>query len=278
MARKNKKNPVPSPRASASPDKGAGTLWGKLAESVSAYIVSFVLGTMLTGAGGHLLLQAKAEDLALEREMLQFSRFAKEEESASEMAEFWTSDRSSNVEPFTKLLTVVKRLSDSVTAERLDDAFVYETFIWNSTFISHIATQIGRINGHTFVDELYKNLQQDYVKELDAEKNLLSEVTEIVNNWNKLSVERRKERLGQIFNKSLEVKTSLAQTESRMLQVVQKITEKKTEHNHKYNEINNQITTVARKKLLAKVGFFTGVALLITGIALHLFKKLKSPT
>lgn len=275
MARKNKKNPAPSSRTPSLSNKSAGTLWGKLAENVSSYVVSFVLGAMIIGAFNYLLLQAKAEELALEREMLHFSAFAKEDESANEMAEFWKSDGSSKSEPVTKIQAVVKRLSDSITTERLDDAFVRETSIEISASISHIATQIGRINGYTFGDELYKSLQQDFVKELDAEKNLLFEVTEIVNNWNKLSVERRRERLGQIFNKGLEVKTGLAQIESRSLQVLKKLTEKMAENRQKYNEIKNQITTGARKKLLAKTGISIGIALILTTIAIYLFKRLK---
>jgi hypothetical protein len=241
-----------------------------------SYAVSFVLGTALFGGGGYLLFKAKADELALDREKLDFSLFAKEDLAAYDMAGFWKSDRTSQTEPLTLLEPVVKRLSDTVTAPRLDDGFARETAVWADESVSHIAAQIGGVTGYTFSEELYKNLQQDYAGELESEKNLLTDVAESVTDWNQLSVERRRDRLGQIFRKGLGVKTKLAQIESRSVRVLKRIDEKKAANDQKFNELRNQITANARKRLFARIGVTAGLALVLFSVGGYFFTKWKT--
>jgi len=261
--------PTPSPRTAPAPHESAGTLWGKLAESVFSYVIGFVLATMLVGGGGYLLLNAKSEELALEREKLHFSGSTKEDALAYEMVGFYKSTGSSETNPLMKTAAVIQRLA----VERLDDAFVRETSSWNSASVSRMADQIGTINGYTFSDALYKDLQRDYVNELDAKKKLLSDVGEIVNDWNKLSLERRKERIRRASNKILEIRTVQAQIESRSHQVMMELTDKMAEGTQKSNEINNKLTIITTKKRMAKIGVGVGVALVLTAIAMFLFTK-----
>jgi hypothetical protein len=277
MARKNKKNPARSPRTPSPANSGdrAGSLWEKLIESGLTYFVSFVLGTTLFGGCGYLLFNEKAEALALDREMLNYGRFANEDKAAREMAGFWNSDGSSRMEPLTRIEKVVKRLSDGVTDARLDDEFVRETSIWTAESISRIASLIGIINGYAFGDELYKNLQQDYTKELDAEKSLLSDVAVTVKNWNQTPVERRTDRLRQIVGKHPEVNTAIAEIESRSLRVLKRIDDKFAENDQKFNELKNQNSTLTRKKLFARMGITLGGALVLLAITRRLIKRKK---
>jgi hypothetical protein len=261
--------PTPSPRPAPAPHESAGTLWGKLAESVFSYVIGFVLATMLVGGGGYLLFNAKSEELALEREKLHFSASTKEDALAYEMVGFYKSTGSSETNPLMKTAAVIQRLA----VERLDDAFVIETYSWISASVSRMADQIGTINGYTFSDALYKDLQRDYLNELDAEKKLLSDVGEIVNDWNKLSLERRKERIGRASNKVLEIRTAQAQIESRSHQVMKELIEKVAEDRQKNSEIDNQLTIITRKKRMAKIGVGVGITLVLTTIAMSLFRK-----
>jgi hypothetical protein len=271
MARRNMNTPTPSPRTAPAPHERAGTLWGKLAESVFSYALSFVLGTMLLGGAGYLLFNARSEELALESKKLHFDASTKDVAMAYEMSALY---KSSGSEPLLKTGAVVDRLYDSVVAaKRLDDAFVRETSIWIGESVSRKAEQIGRINGYTFSAELYKDLQRDYVGELDAEKKLLSDVAEMVNDWDKLSVERRKERIGRALNKALEIRTVQAQIESRRSQVMMDLDEKMKEGKQKSNEINNQLTIITRRKRMAKIGIVVGTAFILTTIAMSLYTK-----
>lgn len=229
---------------------------------------------MLVGGFTYLLFQAEADKLNLERELLQFGRFDNEDKLAREMSELWKSDMTSDPKRVDTLVAVVKRLAKNVTATRLDSAFAGETLSWTRTSISHIFTQVGRINGYTFSEELYKNLQQDYVKQLEAEKVVFYEVTGIVDEWNKTEVVSRRERLLQVANKTLEVRTALAQIVSRSHQVLEKLTEKMAENTQRYNELKNQNTIVARKKMFAIAGVSVGSLLVLLTIAVYSFKRL----
>jgi hypothetical protein len=265
MGKKGKRSQNPS--SSNKDSQNANGLLDKLTESVFVQIVTFLVGTGLIGGCAYLLLQAKQEDLHFERELLQFSSSTTEDKFAVEMAEGWKSGNAYSAGQLQKLQSVVRRLSESVEAKKVDDQFVRENGAWLSESSAKAADEMGKVGGFTFTEELYRNLQQDYIREYETEKKLFSEVSDLVSDWDMLSIAERRKRFGGVAERSIGVLTPLAQIQSRSGQIIEKLLVKKKENEQRYKELHNLITTTTRKKLLARTGIVAG-ALLVSGLLL----------
>ncbi|MGH9755087.1 MAG: hypothetical protein ACREA2_20100, partial [Blastocatellia bacterium] len=56
-------------------------------------------------------------------------------------------------------------------------------------------------------------------------------------------------------------------------QIMKELTEKIAENRQKSSEINNQLTIITRKKIMAKIGIVVGIAFVLSAIGMFLFTK-----
>lgn len=237
------------------------------------FLLSSLLSIALLGGGSYILYEFPAEIHSIEKESLDLSHLAEMISNFNDMGNLtingWFNDQVEQQ----RRADIVKQLQKNINQDKLDAVFESSSIDWISKILVRLASERGQISGFYLNDELERKQQQSIVHGYDLEIQSISELENLIINWQFDNRKDRDNRLASLQQLSLESITTLSSLETSLLQLKEQDEFKMKQTQQKFSELDSRIRKIRLNAILSVLGIILGAFILSISISAKLKKQ-----
>lgn len=235
----------------------------KLVENTFALILSFILSTALIGGASYLLFDIQSEVDEINRLVIEAEKQTAEAKSYHDMIAIHAEGYINDENQRNQIYEIVSYLGTHKCEDKLEKDYSESTLDIINTIVLQLIKEKGQISGFSPKDELLKTRQQTLISWYDNELTIFDEISGMIINWEKETVDDRDKRLlrlAESFGIASEIMSSLIIQSEQIVYDIENV--KYSELNQLETEITGKQSRLQLKKIFSWVGVAVGLCCL----------------